>query len=188
VFNKDRWQDQNYAGQRNASPQIVKHLPKMPVYVEPFAGHAYTAQRIWKDPKVKKVVLADINCEATDWLKRSRNVPDNTIIKCPQDWKKTTTQHDSNDTLTFFDPPWSKSNGLRGCYEKYNGNCGSDKLTQAVIEKASHLKGKAAIILRDTPEYRAMLCKRGGGVHMPYYSRHDAGLRRQGPLQGAIGG
>jgi site-specific DNA-adenine methylase len=155
-FAKEKWQTKNYGGQRNAAPMILKHLPKAPVFVEPFAGHAYVAQRLWKDPATKKVVLGDINCEATDWLKKARNVPGNTIIKCPQDWKKTVAQTDSKETLTFFDPPWEAKG--KGCYDKYNGNCRKPGMVEAVIDKAKTLKGDAAIILRDTPEYRELLC------------------------------
>ena len=157
LFTKDKWQTNNYGGQRNAAPLIIKHLPKDPVFVEPFAGHAYVAQRLWKDPKTEKVVLGDINCQATQWLKSARRVPENTIIKCPQDWKKTVAQTDSSKTLTFFDPPWEAKG--KGCYKKYNGNCRKDGMVEAVIQKAKTLKGDAAIILRDTPEYRALLCK-----------------------------
>lgn len=113
---KGRWKfdhstSTEYGGQRNAAPLIVKALPDKPIFVEPFAGHAYVAQRLWKDPTVEKVVLGDINCDATEWIKKSRKVPPNTIIKCPQDWKKTVAQTDSKDTLTFFDPPWEATGG-----------------------------------------------------------------------------
>jgi hypothetical protein len=144
-------QHNSYGGLRWASPEIARLVPKTEVYVEPFAGHAYTYQNVRKSGKIKRAVLGDKNCEATRWQKERFKKHENLITKC-QDWKKTVAQEDSKKTTFFFDPPWDK------CFSQYKGNC--DLAAPKIIERSKTMKGNVVIALRDTPGSRKMLCKK----------------------------
>src|SRR5271157_107076 len=137
---KKQHQNDAYGGLRWASPKIAKIVPKSEVYVEPFAGHAYTYQNVRKDDHIKRAVLGDKNCEATRWQKRMISEPKKgTLIRKCQDWKKTVSEEDSKDTTFFFDPPWDK------CFEKYRGNCAL--AAPQIIERSKTIKGNVVVAL-----------------------------------------
>ena len=134
-------------------PKLRSSCRRRRCFVEPFAGHAYTYQNVRKDGRIERAVLGDKNCAATKWQKEKIKLPEKGVLisKC-QDWRKTVKQEDSKDTTFFFDPPWDK------CFSKYKGNC--DLAAPKIIERSKTMKGNVVIALRDTPEYRKMLCKK----------------------------
>lgn len=162
-----------YGGQRSSAEQITKMLPAAKLYVEPFAGHAYNWSSMKKHGKFENAVLADKNCTAIDWIKKSRKT-DNTILKC-QDWRKTVAQTDSKDTLTLFDPPWDNH---KDCYAAYKGNC--TQWTQDIVKMATKMKGAAVLLDRDTPEKRKQICRGGVALQVPLHKSERQGHDEEG--------
>jgi site-specific DNA-adenine methylase len=167
-------QDAAYGGQRSSAEQITKMLPKAELYVEPFAGHAYNWQNMKKHDKIGRggAVLADKNCAAIDWIRKSRKT-DNTVLKC-QDWRKTVVQTDSKNTLTLFDPPWDDP---KDCYKAYKGNC--TQFAPEIVKMATKMKGTAVLLDRDTPDKRKIICKAPSPFKCHYIKVNGTGMMKK---------
>ena len=177
-------QHEMYGGQRSSADQITRMMPSMPVYVEPFAGHAYNYQSMLKAGKIgEKAVLGDKNCSAIAWIKGSRKEPTaiKRIVKC-QDWRKTVAQTDSKNTLTIFDPPWDDPKKSDYCKNAYKGNC--TQFTPQIVEKAKHMKGVVVLLDRDTPEKRKQICRGGVSLQVPH---HQGEWQGDDEEEGALG-
>lgn len=144
-----RWA--GFPGLAGTAKKIIKFIPGITKYVEPFTGSAKVYQeynKIWNCPTV---ILNDLSPYVTRWLKRE--FPETKVTNI--DFAKCVKKHDSKRTFFLFDIPWNK-----GFYDQkfsmFNRKSVSE-YSKELIELCEDIKGKFIIVskVENTPFRKA---------------------------------
>jgi hypothetical protein len=150
-----------------AARQIADRVDRIPhdTYVEPFLGRGDIFRAVAPSPKM---ILNDLDCDRVKQAQTSacamggRTPSSPSCVKlngggatvgCGKDWKELL-KHDSPRTLFLLDPPW-EGVPKRGHNYPKDDPIGPGEM----IARTRGLKGAAAIVYRDAPEVRKVLCR-----------------------------